>query len=180
MTTDVTDGFKTSLNINRVEQEEVPVDEFAGKDGTIPQEETTRPKQSMLEKFFDKANTFTRRTKSRGPVVQEDIESSSEQSGGGDGYNDLVFGKKSDAVMPTNWDEEVKKAAQGSEDPDVDERRLSSEFRSQQSRQDAVNPRSSSARSEGSAGSVGFRFVKTKADTSTNEMVLNSKASTAG
>ena len=41
MTTDVTDGFKTSLNINRIEQEEVPIDEFAGKDGTISRPESS-------------------------------------------------------------------------------------------------------------------------------------------
>jgi hypothetical protein len=35
VTTDVTDGFKTSLNINKTDLDEVPLEEFANKDGTI-------------------------------------------------------------------------------------------------------------------------------------------------
>jgi len=35
VTTDVTDGFKTSLNITNTDLDELAVDEFANKDGTI-------------------------------------------------------------------------------------------------------------------------------------------------
>jgi len=35
VTSDVTDGFKTSLNINKTDLEDLPIEEFANKDGTI-------------------------------------------------------------------------------------------------------------------------------------------------
>ena len=139
ITTDVTDGFKKSLNINKTELEEVPVKEFANKDGTLPRsssDDPDKPKQSMLEKFFEKKATFNKRTKDKGPIVAEDIEESSEyptKHRNGDHY-----------PCATNWDEEVKNAAQPSSSPhEQDDRRLSSEFRSQQSREEAVEPRSS-------------------------------------
>ena len=82
VTTDVTDGYKTSMNINKTELDEVPIDEFAGKDGTIQRsssETDNKPKQSMLEKFFDKQGTvtFNKRTKDKGRVITEEIEDSS-------------------------------------------------------------------------------------------------------
>jgi len=78
VTSDVTDGFKTSLNINRTELDEVPIDEFANKDGTIQRSSssggdmgTPGNKQSMLENFFAKksGDTFNRRTKDKGRVI---------------------------------------------------------------------------------------------------------------
>lgn len=84
VTTDVTDGFKTSMNINKTDLDDVPLNEFAGKDGTIQRsssETDNKPKQSMLEKFFDKkgTTTFNKRTKDKGRVITEEIEDSSSE-----------------------------------------------------------------------------------------------------
>ena len=103
MTTDVTDGMKTSLNIGRTDLEEVPVEEYANKDGTLARSSSSdldRPiKQSLLEKFFEnKKPTFNKRTKDKGPVIAEGIEFSDSDE---DGH----------VPKMTNWDEEVKRAA---------------------------------------------------------------------
>jgi len=35
VTTDVTDGFKTSMNITNADIDDLPLEDFANKDGTI-------------------------------------------------------------------------------------------------------------------------------------------------
>lgn len=158
ITTDVTDGFKTSLNINKTELEEVQVEEFANKDGTLPRSSSDdpdkKPKQSMLEKFFEKKMNFNKRTKDKGPIITEDIEESSE--------NPTKHRNEDHNPCATNWDEEVKNAAKpsSSQSHQQDDRRLSSEFRSQQSREEAVEPRSSVDSERQS--SLGFKFVVKK------------------
>ena len=86
VTTDVTDGFRTSLNINKTDLEELPVEEFANKDGTVARTSSnggkdSGGKQSLLEKFFEKKNldNFNKRTKPKGPVIAEEIDESSSQ-----------------------------------------------------------------------------------------------------
>ena len=87
ITSDVTDGFQKSLNIDIISQKEIPTDEFANKDGTVQRrsDESSNDadfKQSMLEKFFDKKNTFNKKTKQKGPVYREEIDLSSSGSDG--------------------------------------------------------------------------------------------------
>ena len=73
VTSDITDGFKTSLNLNRQEMDDIKVEEL-GKDGTV---ERKNPQKS-LENFFQKKPDFVKRTKSKGPEIQEQIEEDSE------------------------------------------------------------------------------------------------------
>lgn len=164
VTTDVTDGFKTSLNITQTELEELPIDEFANKDGTIQRSIDTiqrksdgstgsKANQSMLEKFFQKkSDTFNKRTKDKGKVIAEDIEDSGDDSDA-----------KNCPPQATNWDEEVKHANVHVHDA---ERRLSSEFKSQQSRDNIVESCSRGSSGDGKAvaggrqSNDGFKFAK--------------------
>ena len=120
------------MNITNADIDDLPLEDFANKDGTIQRssssgEKDGKPQQSMLEKFFEKKRTFNKRTKDKGKIIAEEIEESSENSQ-----------NEGDELGPqvTNWDEEVKKAATSEDkrsscDQKDDGRRLSSEFRSQ-------------------------------------------------
>ena len=46
VTSDVTDGFKTTLNINKTDLEDLPLHEFANKDGTIQRSSSSDGKGS--------------------------------------------------------------------------------------------------------------------------------------
>ena len=81
VTTDVTDGFQKSMDINKADIEELQQIDFARQDGTLPRSsssEDPQAKQSLLEKFFEKKNdTFNKRTKDKGKVIIEEVEDDS-------------------------------------------------------------------------------------------------------
>ena len=71
VTTDITDGFKTSLNLQRQELDQIQIEEIS-KDGTFERKDP----QKTLQSYFEKANTsgFIKRTKRKNQVVEEQIE----------------------------------------------------------------------------------------------------------
>ena len=80
VTSDITDGFKATLNLNRQGIDDIQLTEL-GKDGTV---ERKNPQKS-LESFFAKKktnefNTRDKSMKSAGPEVVEGIEESDNEN----------------------------------------------------------------------------------------------------